>query len=104
MNRLPAYAFWSGRRLGLLVSVHFDRVVYFDGGPTLKGAQNSIASGNNLVAFFEAAEDFDVCGAGDAGGYRNEFRALFFVVGPKDVDSLDELGLGGSASGGGYSA
>jgi hypothetical protein len=48
------------QRLGLFGVGDFYLVVYFDGGSTLKGAQYSIAAGDNLIAVFEAAEDFDV--------------------------------------------
>src|SRR5271155_2882027 len=69
------------RRVLLFVRVGVDSVVYFDGSTTLKGAQNSIAACDDLITFFESAEDFDVSGAGDAGGYGDEFDALLLMVG-----------------------
>src|SRR5271170_7075167 len=99
MNHLPANDAPPGLWLRLLVGVGFDGVVYFDGRAALKGAQNSIAAGDDLVTLLEAAEDLDVGGAGNAGGYGNEFGAELLVVRPEQVDSLDELGLGGSAGG-----
>ena len=90
--------------LGLFGVGGFDGVVYFDGGAALKGAQNSIAAGDNLIALFEAAEDFDIGGAGDAGGDGDEVSALLLVVGLEHVDALDELGLGGCAGGSGCAA
>ncbi len=70
-----------GDGLRLVVWVGFDGVVSFDGGAALEGAQNLIAASDDLVAFLEAAEDFDVGGAGDAGGDGNEVGAELVVVG-----------------------
>src|SRR5712675_1254159 len=104
MNHLPVNTSPSGRWVLLLVRRGLDGVVYFDGGTTLKGAQNSIAACDDLITLFEAAEDFDFGGAGDACGDGDKFGALFTVVGLEHVDTLGELRLGGSAGGGGYGA
>jgi hypothetical protein len=97
MNRLPAsggvlLAF--GRQLTLFVGIGFDGVVYFNGGAALQATQNSVAANDNLVAFLEASDDFDVSGAGDSGGDGDELCAEFLVVIAEQVDALGDLGFG----------
>ncbi len=96
MNRLPAsggvlLAF--GRRLALFVRIGFDGVVYFNGGAALEGTQNPVAAGDNLVAFLEATENFDVGRTGDSGGDGDELCTQFLVVIVEQVDALGELGI-----------
>src|SRR5258706_7666653 len=53
-------------------------VVDLDAHPLTQGAQHFVAAGYNFVAFLQAALDFDVRGARDAGFHGHEFR--FFVA------------------------
>ncbi len=50
-------------------------------------------AGDDLVVLLEAAEDFDVGGAGDAGRYGDEANAEAVVVLGDEIDALDEVGL-----------
>jgi hypothetical protein len=50
-------------------------------------------AGHNLVAVFEAGQNFDVGRSGDAGGDRHEARTEPAIVGHEKVDALDHCGL-----------
>ena len=83
MNRLPAYM--SGPAsygLGLVGSgVDLGVLSRLTAVPLLRVRRILIASGDDLVALFKAAEDLDVCGSGDAGGDGNEDRRAVSLVG-----------------------
>src|ERR1700678_2007486 len=65
--------------LGLVVGVGGGGVVAFDDGAALEGAEDLVTAGDNLVAVFEATQDFDVGGSGDAGGDGDEVDAKLAV-------------------------
>ncbi len=50
-------------------------------------------SRDDLVVLFEAAEDFDVGGASDAGRYRHEANAETILVFDEEIDALNEVRL-----------
>src|ERR1700728_5177616 len=81
-----------------------DRVISFDCDATPKGAQDFVMAGHDLVILLEAAEDFDVGGAGDAGGYRDETNAEAALIFGDEIDALNEVSLfarSGCGGGGG---
>src|ERR1017187_1997646 len=90
-------------RLGRSVGGGYGGVVAFDDGAALKGAQDLIAAGNDLVALLESGEHFDVGGSRDPGGDRNEDDAEFSAGGAESVDALVQHGLGGNGGAGRWS-
>ncbi len=90
----------SGLRLVVGGVDVFGTVVAFDDGSALEGAQDLVTAGDDLVAFFDATEDFDVGGSGDACSYGDEEGAELLALGLEEIDALDELRLFG---GGGWS-
>jgi hypothetical protein len=68
-----------------------DGIVAFDGDATLEGTQDLVMPCDNFVVLFEAAEDFDVSGAGDACGYGDKANAEAVVILGNEVDALNEV-------------
>ena len=69
----------------VLVFLLRSRVIYFYASTRAQSSQYFVTAGNDFVTRFQAAQDFDIRSAGDAGLYRQKLG----FAGSNHEDSLD---------------